>query len=172
VDTRIVAATHRELAVLIEKNQFREDLFYRLSVLDIPIPPLRERREDIPLLIGHFADGFCREMNREPLVFSDRAIEAMTHYAWPGNVRELENLIQKLIVLADTDTVDVADLPTPMRFTIHPEMGLNRSLAQVESEHIQSVLESVGGNKAGAARILKINRKTLREKLKKIHQAK
>jgi DNA-binding NtrC family response regulator len=167
VNTRIVAATHQDLEVLIGKNQFREDLFYRLSVLDIHIPSLREHKEDIPLLIGHFAANFCREMNREPIDFSDRAIEAMTNYAWPGNVRELENLIQKLIVIAERDTVDVADLPASMRFHINPEKGLNKSLAQVESEHINRVLDSVGGNKSKAAQILRINRKTLREKLKK-----
>jgi DNA-binding NtrC family response regulator len=94
----------------------------------------------------------------------------MTNYAWPGNVRELENLIQKLIVIAERNTVDVADLPASMRFHINPEKGLNRSLAQVEIEHINRVLESVGGNKRKAAHILKINRKTLREKLKKNQQ--
>jgi len=167
VNTRIVAATHRDLEALIGKNQFREDLFYRLSVLDIHIPSLRARREDIPLLIGHFAASFCREMNRAPVDFSDRAVEAMTNYAWPGNVRELENLIQKLIVIAERDTIDVADLPAAMRFHINPQKGLNSPLAEVEREHISRVLESVGGNKSKAARILKINRKTLREKLKK-----
>ena len=168
VDTRIVAATHRDLKVLIEKNQFREDLFYRLSVLDIHIPALRERQEDIPLLIGHFTAGICKEMNREPVRFTDRAIEAMIQYAWPGNVRELENLIQKLIIINDGNSIGVADLPAPMRFHINPGTLLNQSLAQVEQEHIKRVLESVGGNKTMAAKILKINRKTLREKLKKI----
>jgi DNA-binding NtrC family response regulator len=168
VNTRIVAATHQDLEVLIGKNQFREDLFYRLSVLDIHIPSLREHKEDIPLLIGHFTASFCREMNREPVSFSDQAIEALINYAWPGNVRELENLIQKLIVIAEKDTVDVADLPASMRFHINLEKDLNKSLAQVESEHINRVLDSVGGNKSKAAQILRINRKTLREKLKKI----
>jgi DNA-binding NtrC family response regulator len=167
VNTRIVAATHQDLEVLIRNNLFREDLFYRLSVLDIHIPALREHKEDIPLLIGHFSDNFCREMNREPVGFSDKAIEAMTNYAWPGNVRELENLIHKLIAIAESDTVDVSDLPASMRYQINPAKGLDRSLAQVESEHIYRVLESVGGNKSEAARILKINRKTLRQKLKK-----
>lgn len=171
VNTRIVAATHRDLNRLIRKNQFREDLFYRLSVLDIHIPPLREHAEDIPLLIGHFTASFCREMNRQPVGYSDKAIEAMTNYGWPGNVRELENLIQKLIAIAESDTITVADLPAAMRFHINPAKGLNRSLAQLESEHIIRVLESVGGNKSKAAQILQINRKTLRTKLKKIQQA-
>jgi len=131
---------------------------------------LREHKEDIPLLVGHFTASYCREMNREPVGFSDRAIEALTNYVWPGNVRELENLIQKLIAIVERDTVDIADLPAPMRFHINLEKGLNKSLAQVESEHIKHVLESVGGNKSKAAQILKINRKTLREKLKNIQQ--
>ena len=170
VNTRIVAATHQDLDILIRKNQFREDLFYRLSVLDIHIPPLREHKEDIPLLIGHFTASFCREMKRESLDFSDRAIDALKNYTWPGNVRELENLIHKLIAITERDIVEVADLPATMRFTINPEKGLGRSLAQVEKEHINRVLESVDDNKSKAAQILKINRKTLREKLKKIQQ--
>ncbi|MBW2370793.1 MAG: sigma-54-dependent Fis family transcriptional regulator, partial [Deltaproteobacteria bacterium] len=170
VDTRIVAATHRDLKALIGKNQFREDLFYRLSVLDISTPSLRERIEDIPLLISHFAGGFCREMGREPIVFSDRAIEALTGYSWPGNVRELENLIQKLIVVTERDIVDISDFPESMRFSISRHKGPNRSLAQVETDHITHVLASVGGNKTQAAKILKIDRKTLREKLKKMGQ--
>ena len=107
-------------------------------------------------------------MNREAVGFSDKAIEAMTNYAWPGNVRELENLIHKLIAIAESDTIDVSALPASMRYHINPAKGLNRSLAQVEREHINRILESVGGNKSEAARILKINRKTLREKLKKV----
>jgi len=170
VDTRIVAATHRDLKALIGKNQFREDLFYRLSVLDIAIPSLRERMEDIPLLISHFASDFCREMGREPIAFSDRAIEALTDYSWPGNVRELENLIQKLIVITERDIVEIADLPESMRFSISGHKGLSRSLAQVETDHITHVLKIVGGNKTQAAKILKIDRKTLREKLKKMGQ--
>jgi DNA-binding NtrC family response regulator len=102
------------------------------------------------------------------LSFSDRAMKAMTTYSWPGNVRELENLIQKLFVTVDKNQVDIVDLPGPMRFSIDPKIGLNRSLEAVEHEHIQNVLASSNGNKTQAAKILKIDRKTLREKLKKI----
>ena len=170
VDTRIVAATHKDLKTLVNKGLFREDLYYRLNVIDIPIPPLRERGQDVLLLIHSFISEFCREMARRPISFSDRALKALTNYAWPGNVRELENLIQKLVVIVDEDIVDIADLPDPMRFSISQETGINRSLAQMETEHIRNVLAGVGGNKTSAAKILKINRKTLREKLKKIER--
>jgi len=170
IDTRILAATNKDLASLIKKSKFREDLYYRLNVMEIPIPPLREHKEDVPLLIRHFNVSFCREMERRHLIFSDRALKALVEYAWPGNVRELENVIQKLVATMDTESVDIADLPESMRFIISREKGRNKSLAQVESEHIKHVLESVDGNKTKAASILKIHRKTLREKLKRIEQ--
>jgi len=168
VDARIVAATNKDLLDLIEKKLFREDLYYRLDVIDIPIPPLRERSEDVPLLIQHITAQLAEEMGGEPLSFSDRAMNAMTTYSWPGNVRELENLIQKLTVSVEHNGVDIVDLPGAMRFSIDHKAGLNRSLAAVENEHIQNVLASVDGNKTQAAKILRIDRKTLREKLKRI----
>ncbi len=171
VDARIVAATHKDLQSLVNKGYFREDLYYRLNIIDIPIPPLRERRQDVPLLIHSFVSDFCQEMGRRPITFSDRALKALKNYSWPGNVRELENLIHKLAVIVDQDIVDIADLPGPMRFSISQETGINRSLAQVEVEHIMNVLASVDGNKTSAAKILKIDRKTLRQKIKKIEQA-
>lgn len=168
VDARIVAATNKDLKNLVDKNHFREDLYYRINVIDISIPPLRERREDVPSLIRHCVANLTREIGGEPLSFSDRALKAVIGYPWPGNVRELENLIQKLAVTVDNNRVDITDLPEPMRFTIDRETGLNRSLLAVESEHIKNVLANVGGNKTRAAKILKIDRKTLREKVKKI----
>ncbi len=168
VDTHIVAATHKDLQSQVIQGDFREDLYYRLNVIDIPIPPLRERRQDVLLLIHSFVSRFCREMRRRPITFSDRALKALTNYAWPGNVRELENLIQKLAVIVDEDIIDIADLPDPMRFSISQETGQNRSLAQVEAEHIANVLANVDGNKTRAAKILKIDRKTLRLKIKKM----
>ena len=171
VDARILAATNKDLKTLVSKNLFREDLYYRINVIDIHIPPLRERREDVPLLIHHFVSNLFRETGGRPLTFSDGALKALTDYAWPGNVRELENLIQKLAVAVDHDMVGIVDLPEPMRFSINQEKGLNRSLTEVESVHITQVLAGVSGNKTSAAKILKINRKTLREKLKKIERA-
>ena len=129
VDTRILAATNKDLNALVNKNLFREDLYYRINVIDIHIPPLRERREDVPLLIHHFVSNLFREIGGRPLTFSDRALKALTDYAWPGNVRELENLIQKLAVTVDNDMVGIADLPEPMRFSINGQKGLIRSLA-------------------------------------------
>lgn len=168
VDARIVAATNKDLKNLVDKNHFREDLYYRINVIDISIPPLRERGEDVPSLVRHFVANLTREIGGEPLSFSDRALKAVIGYPWPGNVRELENLIQKLAVTVDNNMVDITDLPEPMRFAIDRETGLNRSLIAVESEHIKNVLANVGGNKTRAAKILKIDRKTLREKVKKI----
>jgi DNA-binding NtrC family response regulator len=168
VDARIVAATNKDLLDLTERKLFREDLYYRIDVIDIPIPPLRERSEDVPLLIQHITTQLSEETDGGPLSFSDRAMNAMTTHSWPGNVRELENLIQKLTVTVDNNMVDIIDLPGTMRFSINHKAGLNRSLAAVEHEHIQNVLASVGGNKTQAAKILKIDRKTLREKLKRM----
>jgi two-component system response regulator HydG len=168
VDARIVAATNKDLLDLIKRKLFRDDLYYRIDVIAIPIPPLRQRCEDVPLLIQHFSAQHCEEMGVKPLSFSDRAMNAMAAYSWPGNVRELENLIQKLIVTLDHNRVDSVDLPETMRFSIEHQAGLSRSLAAVENEHIQNVLAGVGGNKTQAAKILKIDRKTLREKLKRM----
>ena len=168
VDTRIIAATHKNLQAMVGKGLFREDLFYRLNIIDIAIPPLRDRKEDIPAMVNHFMAEFCRQMGRPPITFSDRALEALGEYAWPGNVRELENVIQRLVVMVDGPQVSMADLPPTMRFTIRSLPGELRSLAQVEADHIQAVLASVAGNKSRAADILGIDRKTLREKLKKL----
>ncbi len=168
VDARIVAATNKDLQDLIKNKLFREDLYYRIDVIDIPIPPLRERSEDVPQLIQHITNQLSEETGGEPLSFSERAMNTMRAYSWPGNVRELENLIQKLIVAVDNNKVDIVDLPATMRFSIDHKAGLQRSLAAVENEHIQNVLSSVKGNKTQAAKILKIDRKTLREKLKRM----
>ena len=170
VDVRIVAATHKDLPVLIKKSHFREDLFYRLAVLDIVIPPLNQRGDDVLLLANHFIKKFSEEMNRPAPSFSDNALQSLKNYAWPGNVRELENLMQKLAVLIESDIIDVADLPNSMRFSISQKQWAKRSLAQVEVEHILGVLANEGGNKTRAAEVLGIDRKTLREKIKKIKQ--
>ena len=172
VDVRIVAATHKDLPVLIKKRHFREDLFYRLSVLDIAIPPLNQRGDDLLLLANHFIEKFSEEMNRPTPSFSDNALQALKNYAWPGNVRELENLMQKFAVMIEGDIIDVADLPNSMRFSISQKQRAKRSLAQVEAEHILNVLANEGGNKSRAAGVLGIDRKTLREKIKKIDKTK
>ncbi|MFC1588177.1 sigma-54-dependent transcriptional regulator [Planctomycetota bacterium] len=166
VDLRIVAATNKDLMALVKKEQFREDLFYRLNVLTINTAPLRDRGNDILLLVGHFSKHFAGEMDKPVPEFSDNALQVLKDYHWPGNVRELQNVIQRLIVMHDTGLIEAPDLPSLMRFSGLREVGLNRSLADVEAEHIRNVLAGVDGNKTRAAEILGIDRKTLREKLK------
>jgi DNA-binding NtrC family response regulator len=167
VDVRILAATNRRLEELIEKGLFREDLYYRLNVVRVDLPPLRDRGDDILHLVGHFTERYAEEMGRTPPIFSDRAVEVLTNYNWPGNVRELENVIQRLVVMTEGDRIDVPHFPSLMRFSALKGRGINRTLAEVETEHIRNVLESVGGNKTRAAKILGIDRKTLRKKLKR-----
>ncbi|UCG61629.1 MAG: sigma-54-dependent Fis family transcriptional regulator [Candidatus Zixiibacteriota bacterium] len=166
VDVRIVAATNKDLLNHVKKGLFRDDLFFRLSVITIAVPRLAERGDDVLILAQHFADKFAREMDKKPLRFSDGALKALRNYDWPGNVRELENAIQRLVVMTDGDVVSATDLPSLMRFSAPRQRGLKRSLAEVEKTHIKAVLESVSGNKTRAAEILGIDRKTLREKLK------
>jgi len=168
VDVRILAATNRDLQGLVEKGGFREDLFYRLNVIAIGVPPLRERGNDIMLLCHHFAFRFADEMGRPTPQFSENALQIIKDYYWPGNVRELENVIQRLVVMTDGDFIDATDLPSLMRSAALRKTGLNRTLAEVEVEHIRNVLACVDGNKTKAAEILGINRKTLREKVKHV----
>lgn len=167
VDVRILAATNKVLHDLVKKGLFREDLFYRLNVITISIPPLRERGDDIILLANHFATRFTAESGRSPLRFSDKALQSLRRYNWPGNIRELENVIQRLVVMTDGDLIEVPDLPELCRFSALRKTGFGRTLAEVEAEYISNVLAEVDGNKTQAAEILGIDRKTLREKLKK-----
>jgi len=168
VDVRILTATNRDLQGLVEKGAFREDLFYRLNVIAIGIPPLRERENDIMLLCHFFASRFANEMEKPTPHFSDNALQIIRDFYWPGNVRELENVIQRLVVMTDGDLIEAPDLPSLMRFSALRKPGLNRTLAEVEAEHIRNVLAGVDGNKTRAAEILGIDRKTLREKLKPV----
>lgn len=165
VDVRIISATNKDLAGLVERGLFREDLYYRLNVLQLELPPLRDRGEDILLLTRHFAEKYCKEHGRGELRFSDRALELLLGYSWPGNVRELQNLVQRLVVMIEGDLVDAPDLPSNFRAApVRPSDDF-RSLADVEAEHLKNVLLSTRGNKSEAARILGIDRKTLRAKL-------
>jgi len=166
VDVRIVAATNKDLQGLIKKELFRQDLFFRLSVITISVPPLSERGNDVLILARYFASKFAQEMDKPPVRFSDDALKALKNYDWPGNVRELENVVQRLVVMTDGEVVDAPDLPSLMRFSVPRQKGVHRTLAEMEREHIRNVLASVHGNKTRAAEILGIDRKTLREKLK------
>jgi DNA-binding NtrC family response regulator len=165
LDVRILAATNKHLHELVTKGNFREDLFYRLNVITIHLPPIRERGDDILLLIQHFVDKYSAEASRPPLSFSEMALRILQNYNWPGNVRELENVIQRLTVMNDGDLVEAPDLPQLMRFSALRKTSLTRTLAEMEREYINNVLQSVGGNKTQAAEILGIDRKTLRLKL-------
>ena len=165
VDVRIVAATNKDLTILVRGGAFREDLFFRLNVLTIDVPPLRDRGDDVLALARHFAGKYSAEVSRGPLRFTDEALQVLRGYSWPGNVRELENLVHRLVLMAEGGVVDVPDLPEPMRFSALRERSFTRTLAEVEAEYARNVLESVGGNRTKAAAILGIDRKTLREKL-------
>ena len=167
VNARVLAATNMDLQSLVKKGLFREDLYFRLNIIEIALPPLHERGEDILLLVRMFLEKLSKEMNRPLPRFSDKVLQIFKNYRWQGNVRELENLVQRLVVLVDGDFIDVADLPEQMRFSISSHKGFDRPLADVEAEYIANVLTSVKGNKTRAAEILGIDRKTLREKIRK-----
>lgn len=168
VDARILAATHKDLRRMVDEGTFREDLYYRINVVDITVPALADRGDDLLALINYFLNKFSRAMHRTPPQLSDEVLRALRNHSWPGNVRELENMVQRLVVIVDHDPIVVTDLPDALRFSLPRERNNNRSLAEVEEEHIINVLEMVQGNKTRAADILGINRKTLREKLKRL----
>jgi len=166
VDVRILASTNRDLLQLVKRGEFREDLYFRLNVIILILPPLRDRGDDILLLTQNFSEQFAQQLGKPVPEFSENASKVFKKYDWPGNVRELENVIQRLVVMTDGNVIDVIDLPELMRFSALRKRGFDRTLAEVESEYIRNVLESVEGNKTKAAKILGIDRKTLREKLK------
>lgn len=166
VDVRVIAATNQDLAGLVARGTFREDLFYRVNVVTIDVPPLRERDDDVLRLARHFAATFAVEQDRPPLRFSDPVLRRLLAYAWPGNVRELQNLVQRLTVMKDGETATLPDLPQAMR-TARPATPRDRTLDDIEAEHIRTVLAGTGGNKARAARILGIDRKTLYAKIRR-----
>jgi transcriptional regulator with GAF, ATPase, and Fis domain len=188
-DARVVAATNRDLASVMAAGQFREDLYYRLNVVTISIPPLRERREEIPYLVEHFLEKFCRQYNREAPRISTETMGLLQQYAWPGNVRELENMIKRAVVLqSDTlirDEITVrSQQPWPVRphRTAEPplappapptvgELGLKevarRAALAAEKAVIKDVLERVRWNRAEAARLLKISYKAMLYKIRK-----
>jgi len=172
VDVRIMAAANKDLEALTRKGHFREDLFYRLNVIRITVPPLTARGDDIVLLIRHFIQRFAQENGQTAPLISDRALALLRDYHWPGNVRELENIIMRIMAMSPGATIEAPDLPQLMRYTVPaPARPLDRPLREVEAEYIRAVLASVAGNKSEAARILGITRRTLREKLAKAGEA-
>ena len=191
VDVRVIAATNSDLGRLVAEGQFREDLFYRLNVIPVQLPPLRERKEDVPLLVQHFLEKYAAESHgddrggkpageRRPLTVSQEAMRRLMAYPWPGNVRQLENAIERAVAfMAGRTQIDVGDLPVeldqaqepalPSMVTL-PEDGvdLDAYVANIERELINRSLERTGGNKGQAARLLHLKRTTLVEKLKRI----
>jgi len=170
-DVRIIAATNKDLQELVRKNFFREDLYFRLNVITIDIPPLRERGDDILILVNHFLNKFSAEYDIDPPEFSEEVLSAFVHYSWPGNVRELENFMQRLLVMTDSKVITMSDLPSLMKFTVQRKQGYDKTLAEIEAEYIQKVLASVNGNKSKAAHILGIDRKTLYAKIENSHNS-
>ena len=171
VDVRIIAATNENLAELVRQGKFREDLFYRLSVVPIHLPPLRERKQDLPLLIEHFLDKYSRRMKKTAKKIPAQVIKALSEYDWPGNIRELENTIERAVVLSPGNEIRLDDLiyhGIGTRFSlIHPEDGQYKPLEDIEMEYIAAVLKAHHGNKSQTAKVLGIDRKTLLSKLKK-----
>jgi DNA-binding NtrC family response regulator len=178
IDVRIIAATHQNLEKLVEEKSFREDLFYRLSVIPIYIPPLRERREDIPLLIKNFTEKFNREKKRNVTGFDKDAMEMLCSFSWPGNVRELENLVERMVIIKGSGVITAQDLPEkylgrktkPVLESVPlPNNGicLASVVEEFENKLIRQALEKTGGNKKEAANLLNLKRTTFIEKLKK-----
>lgn len=173
VDARVISTSNRDVKSLIQEGRFREDLFYRLKVIDIELPPLRERREDIPLLVQHFLNKFGQDSKKKLSGISEEALKILLNYSWPGNVRELENVIQRAITLSQHEEILPEDLPTPLVEVAGEnliEKGLKEkyTVEQLEKEYIRKVLAKVGGNKSKAAEILGFDRKTLYRKLQEI----
>ena len=178
VDVRIVAATHKNLEEAVEKGAFREDLFYRLHVIPITLPPLRDRKSDIPLLVFHFLEKFNRKNNKMVDGISDEAMEIMINYSWPGNVRELRNVMERLVILKEKGTIMPYDLPghlTRKKSQVHlPQMEiledgipLNTAVSEFEKSLILQSLKKANGVKNKAAKLLHLNRTTLVEKIKR-----
>jgi len=168
VDVRIIAATNRDLKKAVGDGSFREDLFYRLNVIPIQLPPLRERREDIPLLVDHFLEQLGAEMNKRVEEVSADAMRLLMAHDWSGNVRELRNILERAIVVASGSTIQAGDLGlAPQAAHAHGEHEGLASLDEVERHHIAVVLQETGGNISHAARVLGIDRATLYNKMKR-----
>ncbi|MCD4722672.1 MAG: sigma-54 dependent transcriptional regulator [Desulfobacula sp.] len=182
VDIRVISATNKDLPVAIADGLFREDLYYRLHVIPIHIPPLRERKEDILLLADHFQNNLTKRMNGYQIkIFSEKAKQALLRYDWPGNIRELENLIERVSVLVEDQTIEPYDLPEniiansfqstsiSVVSVFNNGIGFNQAVDQYQRSLILHALNETGWVKARAAQVLKMNRTTLVEKIKKMN---
>ncbi len=177
---RVISATNSDLENMVKRGEFREDLYYRLNVIPLHLPPLRERQQDIMHLTSFFLEKQCRLMGRAPCSISKQALEALEQYSWPGNVRELENLIERMIVLTDAAVITVEDIPAKIigekrsgeaLSVTMPSQGVDlvATVSRIEQSLISQALESAGGVKARAAALLGINRTTLVEKIKRLN---
>jgi DNA-binding NtrC family response regulator len=177
-DCRVIAASNKELFDEVSKGRFREDLFYRLQVIPIRIPPLRDRRSDIPLLIEFFLDKMNQRWPQGPIRISEAAQVQLWEYDWPGNIRELENVIEQLVVLADGEVIDIENLPSSIRRFVsgkrnptpmltNETFDFNRAVEAFENQLIHEALQKSGGNKQAAARMLGLKRTTLVAKLRR-----
>ena len=164
IDLRIVAATNRDLRGLVTDGKLREDLFYRLSMIEVKLPRLADRREDLPLLQRHFLDRFAARYKKPTLNVSRRAQAMLSGYTWPGNIRELENVIGYACMMTESETIDIRDLPDYLHACVTPgptEEEVLVSMRNMELRHLHRVLEHVGGNRGKAAEVLEISRTTL-----------
>jgi DNA-binding NtrC family response regulator len=174
-DIRILAASRYNLGQLVEEGKFREELYYRLNVLDLSIRPLRERRDDIPPLCGYFLDKFAKDFKKTVEYISDETFSIFMSYDFPGNVRELEHIIERAVILADGQTIEAKHLPRRFQKTHSSHLPANRefiTLEEMEKHYIIEVIEAVGGNKSKTAELLGISRAALWRKLKKIEEEK
>ncbi len=177
IDVRVIAATSKDLEQEVKRGRFREDLFYRINVMTIHLPPLRERRGDIPLLVGYFIDLFNKKLHKKIEGLSSEAMPILMGYSWPGNVRELENVIERAVLLASGRWITPADLPPHMTTSAEPHplykpletLSLKKASKALEKELIQKALKLTKGNKSQAARILEISRPVLLSKIKQYH---
>ena len=178
VDVRVIAATNRDLEKALKDGKFREDLYFRLNVIPITIPPLRERKEDIPLLLEHFVKKFCTENSRPLMEISDEALTDCINYEWPGNIRELENAVENAIVLGDGDVLLSEFLPLTIYSDQSKELNkklfgekkdesFRKKMEYAERMIIKDAIDKTGGNKSAAAKNLKISLRTMRYKIKK-----
>jgi len=173
IDVRIISTSNRDIASLIQQGRFREDLYYRLKVIDIEMPPLRERKEDISILVQHFIHKFSKELKKAVSSVSEDALKILLNYFWPGNVRELENIIQRAITLSQHEVILPDDLPASIiqktdEKLFEKAMEEKFTLDQLEKEYVKRVLIETGGNKSKAAERLGLDRKTLYRKLEEL----
>jgi transcriptional regulator with PAS, ATPase and Fis domain len=173
IDVRVISTSNKDIKIRIEQGQFREDLYYRLKVIDIELPPLRERREDIPLLARHFLIKFGKGLKKNITGVSEESLKFLLNYSWPGNVRELENVIQRAITLTRREIILPEDLPNAVvqkedENVIQKGLREKYTVDQLEREYIKKVLVETGGNKSKAAEILGLDRKTLYRKLQEM----